>query len=243
MSLDTLARLVRIENIGALPEVLLPAAGWQPQSEDGALDAKARDECVQLGWLDHRGRLDDEVVSALRVLCRASAEIRGWITVCETTIGVLAAAARRQALLAVRREAWVSVCSIRSAKLAAMAVAQTPDVPAGQGKPIRVRRSDALAFDSGLSRGLTVRPVPLEVRQLTRIAELPRTGAGEFHVATRDSMGRRISNVDPVGYVDTAVGRYVTLTSTVDDDTELLLAPTSQHDLTARLQHALTNGR
>jgi hypothetical protein len=239
--LDTLARLIRIENIGALPEVLLPTAEWQPQHEDRALDGQVRDECARLGWLDHRRRLNVDAASALTVACRASTEIYGWITVDQTTIGVLAGTLGKQALLAVRREAWVSVCSIRPKDLATMAIAQTPDIPAGQGKPTRIRRSDALAFDDGRHRthgGVATRPVPMEVRRLMHVAGLPQTGAGEFHVAVRDSLGRRVSSVDPVGYVDTASGRYVTLTSTVDGEAELLLAPTGQRDLVARLHQA-----
>lgn len=239
--LDTLARLVRTENIGTLPEVLLPAVRWQPPHEVRALDGRVRDDCARLGWLDHSGRLDVDVASALRTLCRADAEVYGWITADQTTIGVLAAATRGQALLAVRREAWVSLCSIRSADLATMVVAQTPDIPAGRGQPIRVRRSEALAFDGGGPRahgGVAVRPVPTEVRKLARVAALPRSGAGELHVAARDSMGRRVSSMDPLGYVDTTAGRYVTLTSTVDGETELLLAPTSHHDLVACLHQA-----
>jgi hypothetical protein len=239
--LDTLARLVRIENIGVLPEVLLPSAGWQPQDEDRALDGQVRDECTRLGWLDHRRRLDVDVASALRVLCRASTEIYGWITVDQTTIGVLAGTLGKQALLAVRREAWVSVCSIRPKDLATMVVAQTPDIPAGKGKPMRVRRSDALAFDGGQHRahgGVSTRPLPLEVWRVIQVAGLPQTGAGEFHVSVRDSMGRRVSSMDPVGYVDTTSGRYATLISTADGETELLLAPTSHRDLVARLHQA-----
>jgi hypothetical protein len=175
------------------------------------------------------------------VVCRASTEVYGWITVDRTTIGVLAGTLGKQALLAVRREAWVSVRSIRPKDLATMVIAQTPDVPAGQGKPVRVRRSDALAFDGGRQRahgGMATRPVPLEVRRVIQVAGLPQTGAGEFHVSVRDSMGRRVSNIDPVGYVDTTAGRYATLTSTGDGETELLLAPTSHHDLIARLHQA-----
>ncbi|NRN68095.1 hypothetical protein GC106_53360 [Kibdelosporangium sp. 4NS15] len=246
MALDSLARLVRIEDIGTVPEVLLPSAGWQPRHEDHALDRQVRDECARLNWLDHRGQLDVDVASALRVVCRATTEFYGWITAGQTTTGVLAGRLGRQALLAVRRETSVSLCSIRSDNLATMVVAQTPDVPAGQGKPARVQRSDALAFDGGRPRphgGLTVKPVPPDVRRLIQVAMLPRTGGGEFHVAVRDSMGRRVSSVDNVSYVDTAAGRYATLTSTVDGDTELLLIPTDQRDLVARLHethHSLT---
>jgi hypothetical protein len=238
--LDTLARLVRIENIGALSEVLLPSAGWQPQDKDRALDGQVRDECARLGWLDHRRRLDVDVASALKVICRADTELYGWITVDQTTMGVLAGAIGKQALLAVRREAWVSVRSIRPKDLATMVVAQTPDIPAGQGKPAQIRRSDALVFNGQCRAdgGVATRPVPLEVRRLIQVAGLPQTGAGEFHVAIRDSIGRRVSGVDPVGYVDTTTGRYVTLTSTVDGEAELLLAPTGRRDLIARLHQA-----
>nr|CTQ96524.1 hypothetical protein [Kibdelosporangium sp. MJ126-NF4] len=236
--------MVRIENIGSLPEVLLAPVGWRPEVDDRALDDQARDECTRLKWLDHRGRLDVDVASVLRLLCKASTEVYGWITVGRTTTGVLACSNGHQALLCIRHEPWVSLCSIRPEELANTVVAQAPIIPAGQGKPIQVRRSDALAFDGGRPRahgGLAVRPVPVEVRRLLRIAGVERTGAGEFHVVKRDSLGRRLSDVDPIGYVDTATGRYVAVTSTVEGETEMLLAPTSHHDLVARLNKALSS--
>jgi hypothetical protein len=107
--------------------------------------------------------------------------------------------------------------------------------------PVRIRRSDALAFDGGRQRahgGMATRPVPLEVRRVIQVAGLPQTGAGEFHVSVRNSMGHRVSSMDPFGYVDTTAGRYATLISTADGETELLLAPTSHHDLVARLNQA-----
>ncbi|WP_257721471.1 ESX secretion-associated protein EspG [Kibdelosporangium phytohabitans] len=244
MALDTLTRVVRIEKIGELPEVLLAAVGWQPEADDRALDKQARDECARLGWLDHRGHLDVDVASALRVLCLASTEVYGWITVGRTTTGVLACSNGRQALLAIRHEPWVSLCSIKPGALTRSAIAQAPDVPTGPGKPIQVRRSDALAFDGGRPHahgGVAVRPVPLEVRRLTRIADLQRTGAGEFHVAVRDAIGRRRSSADPVGYVDTVAGRYVTVTATVDGEAAMLLAPTSHRDLVTRLDNTLSS--
>ncbi|ONI79297.1 hypothetical protein ALI144C_26080 [Actinosynnema sp. ALI-1.44] len=244
MALDTLTRVVRIEKIGELPEVLLAAAGWQPEADDRALDGHARGECARLGWLDHRGNLDVDVASALRVLCMASTEVYGWITADRTTTAVLACSTRRQALLAIRHDPWVSLRSIKPGALTRTAVALAPNVPAGEGKPIHVRRSDALAFDGGHPRahgGVAVRPVPLEVRRLTRIAGLQRTGAGEFHVAIRDSIGRRLSSADPIGYVDTAAGRYVTVVETVDGEAAMLLAPTSHRDLVTRLEKALAS--
>lgn len=241
VTLDALARLVRMENLGALPQVLAPTAGWQPHDQDHAADGRVPAECARLHWLDRRGQLDIDVASALTVLCRASVEYYGWITTGADTIGVLAGAIGREALLAVGRDGWVSVRSIRPEDLAMMLVAQAPDVPAGQGKPVRVRRPDALAFDDGRRRshgGVAVQPVSIEVRRLMRTAALPRTGGGELHVAVRDSVGRRVSGKDPIGYVDTTAGRYVTVTDTVGGEAELMIAPAGQRDLMRRLNEA-----
>jgi hypothetical protein len=241
VALDTLTRLVRAENIGELPEVLAPVEGWRPQVEDQAMDRRLREECTRLGWLDQRGRLDVDVAAALAVLCRPSVEFAGWITVGDSTAGVIAAATGRSALLAVGLDGWVSLRSVGSASLPRMVVAQTPDVGVGRGEPFRVRRADVLAFDGGQRRshgGVAVHPVPLEVRRLHEIAALARTGAGEFRVAVRDGVGRRQITSDTVSYVDTVVGRYVTLARTVDGEVEMFIAPADHGALIARLLDA-----
>lgn len=236
--LDVLARLV---NIGELPEVLAPVSGWQPQADERALDGRLREECTQLGWLDQRGRLDVDVAAALTVLCRPSIEFAGWITVGETTAGVVAAAIGRSALVAVEQGSWVSIRSVGSQNLARVLVAQTPNVGAGRGEPVRVRRSEVQAFDDGHRRrhgGVAVHPVSLEVRRLHHIAALARTGAGEFRVAIRDGVGRRHVTPNPVSYIDTTVGRYVTLTDVMDGDVEMFIGPADHRTLVARLQDA-----
>jgi hypothetical protein len=242
VALDTLIRLVRAENIGELPEVLTPASGWQSEAEEKALDGRLREECTRLGWLDQRGRLDVDVAAALTVLCRPNIEYSGWITVDGTTAGVTAAATGRSALLAVGgQDGWVSMRSVGSASLPRTVVAQTPDVGAGRGEPFRVRRADVLAFDGGQHRphgGVTVHPVPLEVRRLHEIASLARTGAGEFRVAVRDGVGRRQVASDTVSYVDTVVGRYATLARMVDGEVEMFIAPADHRALVARLLDA-----
>ena len=195
-------------------------------------------ECARLGWLDQRGRLDVDVTEALSVLCRPAVEYSGWITVGDTTTGVIVAEGRQSALLAVERDGWVSLRSVRPASPSQVLAAQTPDVGAGRGVPFHVRRADVLAFTGGRRRsdgGVTIRPVPLEVRRLHEIAALARTGSGEFRVAVRDGVGRRRVAPTTVSYVDTVVGRYVTLTKVADGEAEMFVAPADQRALTARL--------
>ncbi|MCE7008542.1 ESX secretion-associated protein EspG [Kibdelosporangium philippinense] len=238
VALNTLMRLVRAENIGELPDVLTPAAGWQPEAEEKALDGQLREECTRLGWFDQRGRLDVDVAAALSVLCRPTIEYSGWITVGDTTAGVIVAATGRSALLAIEQDGWVSLRSVGSASLPRVLVAQTPDVGAGRGEPFRVRRADVLAFDGGQHRphgGVAVHPVPLEVRRLHEIAALGRTGGGEFRVAVRDGVGRRHVASNTVSYVDTVVGRYVTLARMVNGEVEMFIAPADHRALVARL--------
>jgi hypothetical protein len=236
-----LTRLVRAEGIGELPDVLAPTSGWRPQIEDEALDGQLREECARLGWLDQRGRLDVDVAAALAVLCRPTTEFFGWVTVEETKAGVLAGAIGRLALVAVHMDGWVSMRSTRLESLAQMLVAQIPNIAAGQSRPFTVRRSDLLAFGGNQQPahgGVAVRPVPWEVRQLHHIAGAPRAGAGEFYVAIRDGVGRRQVIADPICCVDTAAGRYVTVTTVVGGEAEMLVAPANSRDLVARLHEA-----
>lgn len=245
LHVEALSRLVGMENLGELHVTLKPQAVWRRKSDQDLLEVEARKEFMRLGLLDNRGRVDVEVAASLAVLTRAGAEFYGWINEGEKTKGVLSAAIGREAILAVRVGAQVTVTQIRPETLPMALVNQTPDIRPSRGEAVNVLRSDMLATVGGRQRtaaGVGMRPAPPEVRILQQIMSQPTTGGGELYVAIRDRMGRRKPVPDPLRYADTQNGRWLNLTTTArDGEQRILVAPATRADLAGRLQEMHRN--
>jgi hypothetical protein len=185
---------------------------WRPRAVRAEVEAAARAECARLGWLDRRGRLDVEVVAALAVLCRPGVEFFGWVHDGERTVGLLAAAIGRQALLAVRDGDLVRLSRIRSTELPEILVGQLPDVPAGRMRPVRIARAELVATTRDgrrrLETGVGSFPASEPARRVRELAGLPMLGTGELHVAVRDPVGHRRTVAEPLRYTDTSAGRF-----------------------------------
>jgi hypothetical protein len=236
---EALRRMVALENLGELHVTLKPPALWRPKHIEHEVETRTRAEFARLGLFDRRGRLDVELVASLTVLCRAGAEFYGWINEGDKTVGVLAAAIGREAILAVRDGDSVSLSQIRPETLPEALVGQTKDVPPGRGEAFSVLQSDALAAVGGRQRteaGVGTRPAGAEVRLAQKIAELPTTGGAQLSVAIRDSMGRRRAT-QPLRYADTESGRWLNHTTDVGNgESRILIAPAGRRDLVVRLQ-------
>jgi hypothetical protein len=220
LSVQALTWLLETERIGEPHVVLTPTGVWHPPAEHDERPARARAEIAALGWYDRRQGLANEVAVALAMLCRAELEFFGWITGNQTTIGVLAAGTGRHGLLAVRDGNMVWLDHIGGAVLAETLAGQTADVPAGQGKPVTVSRAE------------TTMPANAAAQRVQQLVTLPTTGNGELYAAARDGVGRyQVS--EPVCFVDTQDGRYLTLATGQD---QVLVVPASRADLVARLK-------
>ena len=245
LHMEALARLVRMENLGDLHVTLKPQAVWRRKADQDRVETEARNEFQRLGLLDRRGRVEVEVAASLAVLCRAGAEFYGWINEGDDTKGVLAGAIGREAVLAVREGATVTVTQIRPEALPNALVAQTPEVAPSRGEAVSVLRSDMLATVGGRQRtaaGVGMRPAPPEVRIVQQVIAQPTTGAGELYVAIRDRMGRRVPVRAPLRYADTPTGRWLNyMTPTGDGDERVLVAPAGRSDLIGRLQEMHRN--
>ena len=245
LHMEALARLVRMESLGDLHITLKPQPVWRRKADQERVETEARKEFQRLGLLDRRGRVEVEVAASLAVLCRAGAEFYGWINEGDDTKGVLAGAIGREAVLAVREGAMVTVTQIRPETLPNALVGQTPDVGVPRGEALSFLRSDMLATVGGRQRtaaGVGMRPAPPEVRIVQQIMAQPTTGAGELYVAVRDRMGRRVPVRAPLRYADTPNGRWLNyMTPTPDGDERVLVAPADRADLIGRLQEMHRN--
>lgn len=237
---EALVRMVALENLGELHVTLRPPALWRPKRVQHEVETRTRAEFARMGLFDRRGRLDVELVASLTVLCRAGAEFYGWISGGERTLGVLAAAVGREAILAVRDGSSVSLRQIRPELLPEALVDQTADVPPGRGGAFSLLQSEALASVGGRQRteaGVGTRPASAEVRLAQKLAELPTTGGGQLSVAVRDSVGRRRATTEPLRYADTDGGRWLNhMTAAGNGESRILIAPAGRRDLVVRLQ-------
>lgn len=228
LPVNTLARLLRHERIGELPEVLAPAAVWQPRDEAETAQASAYEEAQRLGWLDRRRKLDIDVTMSLKVLCRANIEYYGWIG----QRGILAAATGREAILAIKDSDEISLRQAKARKLPEALVGQLPEVDPGSGTPVSVRLTDLRAAAQQRKPGTT------SIREVLKVMAQPSSGGGELWVAVRDSIGRRTEIAHPLRYVDTDWGRFLNL-ATVSSGGELWLtvAPATPSELVTRLRN------
>jgi ESX secretion-associated protein EspG len=236
---ETLARLVVLEQLGELHATVKPMAVWRRRRDQEELDRSIRDELAGMGAFDGRGRMDVELAASLTVLTRPAVEFYGWIDRGDRTVGVLAGAIGREAILAVRDGETVELSQIRPEGLAEALVWQTADVPPGRSDPVTFLQSDAVASIGGrreTAAGVGTVPASREIRLAQRIASLPTTGSGQLSVAVRDRLGRRVASDHPLRYADTERGRWINLmTPLPGGDNRVLVAPASRRDLVARL--------
>lgn len=239
MPVETLLSVVREEKLGEPHITIAPTAVWRPKDARREEQVRARQEITRLGWLDRRGQVDAEVAASLAVLCRAAVECYGWIKDGARTIAVLAGAIGREAVLAVRDGDSVSLSQLQpDADLAAVLVAQLPDLRPARGRPVTVDKADLVAApdgrvrsDSGMSR-----PASVEVRQVQQIAALPTIGGGELYVATREGVGRYRKGIQPLRYADTEHGRFLNATMAASNGvTRIVVGPATKRDLVGHL--------
>ncbi|RLK59791.1 ESX secretion-associated protein EspG [Actinokineospora cianjurensis] len=225
---EVLARVVRREALGELHVTLAPVPSWIPVAEERARDAEALVELGKLGLVDRRERVDADLVATVALLCRARVEFSGWVTSGEKTVGVLAAASGRDAVLAVRQHNTVHLRQISPDRLPDSVVEQLPDLPPGRGRAVTVGPPEP----SERHYTTKARKDP-ELALAQRIAELPTTGGGQLSVAARDHANRRTAAPHPLRYADSTRGRWLNLVLPGD---RLIIAPAAKADLATRLR-------
>jgi hypothetical protein len=252
LPLEVLGAALRWDNAGEPHTTLAQTAVWRDEQGWREVDARAQAVLAERGLVVSGGPRP-EFRAAVRVLGRPEVECYGWITTPEGERGVLAAAARGDAVLAVRDRTQdrVRLDSIRPEGLAEALVAQLPAVPAGHGRSLNVPEAamedrptgrrpgrgeddgwDGLAGPSSRER----HPDAVGLRELLN---LPRTGAGQLYVARRDALGRRRRAEQPVTYLDTANGRWlVQLRRNPTGENWIIAAPATPQLLISRLHEA-----
>lgn len=134
----------------------------------------------------------DDTLEALRVLAFADLEYFGWIGFNrEVTLPVVAAAAGRHGVLALRDNGHVRIEAVHGDPSDTLA-ACLPEVPPGRGASINAREEEA--------RGS---------RALVELMQRPRSGVAKLYAARRDRYGRRRRSESFVTTLDCPDGRWL----------------------------------
>lgn len=149
----------------------------------------------------------DVDLSVLRLFDRPDAELYGWYRDSAAGHSVVAVTRGGRGAVAHRHDDRVTLRACSAEDLPSAVIAELPDA-----RPLTVTMSVPLPtsqdeFADPLCRADTL-PGLLTAR---------RTGAGEFHAAHRDRLGRRTRTEFPVAYADTDDGRFVTTTRRAHD--------------------------
>jgi hypothetical protein len=232
LNLTTLHALIRWRQAEPHP-ILATTPTWYDQDTMRALDQHALDELEQNRRL-RRGWPDADLDDTIGALIRPDREHYGWIT---TTVddqpfryGVLAIAAHQEAVLVVRNyETDTTVlATIRPSELTSKFLAQLPVLAPGSGQPVSTPYQDFLAASEPAGDGFAgfgTRQSP-EVRAINAVLSQPRTGGGSLYTAGRaSSLGTRRRCKQPVNYLDTATGRWLTQLDTSADGMVATLRP------------------
>jgi hypothetical protein len=260
LSLETLATVWQRENLGELHNVLVDVPVWRDDdAARGALN-DATGELAQRGLLAGRD-LHPDLRSALELLARPGTEYYGWISYKEgdqdVNIAVLVAAIGNEAILVVRDGQTVHLGPSRAEGMAETLLGHLPSVPAARGRSVNLPEAELrqLVADRMHAAPGASKPLPAEAfdifprasmaedaRDLVTAMDQPRTGGGELYVAGRVRSGERRRCDNPVVYVDTLHGRWMTqLSSGRPGERWIVSAPASRQLLMSKLNEMRNN--
>ncbi len=260
LSLETLTTVWQRENLGELHNVLVDVPVWRDEEDQRAALAAATGELAQRGLLAGRD-LHPDLRTTLQVIARPNMEYYGWIAYTDpehdVNIGVLVAAVGQDAALVVRDGDTVHLGPARADGMAETLVGHLPAVPAARGRSVNLPEAEVrqLVADRMHAAPGSMKPLPAEAfnifprasmaedaRDLMTAMDQPRTGGGELYVAARTRNGDRRRCENPMIYVDTQHGRWMTqLSSGAVGERWIVSAPAGRQLLLAKLNEMRNN--
>jgi hypothetical protein len=254
LSRSTYALTWTSERIGDQPEALFVLPDTADRQRRAQATVRACEELAQLGLFDRQRGVHPTLLDTFRLLARPEVEFYGYLAHQQPRepFTALAAATGGRGVLAILDDATLALHPVRPDSIAETLIGQLPPVPAAHGQSLTV---PAATFD-----GPSGRPPDEEfsvfagqartdpaVTRLKRLADEPRTGGAQFHVAVRDRNGRRRRNAFPLNVIDVESGRwFIQRQHNTSREVWITAAPATPQTLATKLYemcHALASGR
>lgn len=260
LTLDTLATVWRQENLGELHNTLVDVPAWRDDAAEREALANATAELTQRGLLVGRD-LHADLRDTLNLLARPSMEYYGWIGYTDeertVSLAVLVAAIGQDAIHVVRDGQQVHIGPTRAEAMSDTLVGHLPQVPPARGRSVNLPEAEVrqLVADRMHAAPGASKPLPAEAfdifgkasmaedaRDLVTAMDQPRSGGGELYVAARVRSGERRRCENPLVYVDTQQGRWMTqLSSGRPGERWIVSAPASRQLLMSKLNEMRNN--
>lgn len=203
------------------------------------------------GLMGPRG-MDRALLGLIESLSRLDLEYYGWFEGqfpgSPRNFSVLAGSGSGGAFVLVRLidEEAVILAPERPEELLVGFLNQIPQGRPGQGQPLVATKSefitgrDAATDDVGFSvmRSASEIARPAPAKEMKRITEAPRTGAGSLYVAARSRGGSRRRSEKPLNFIDTAEGRWLMEERPAHGEPLIVFTPGTPQVLGDRLRNA-----
>ncbi|GHF57668.1 hypothetical protein FHX82_000203 [Amycolatopsis bartoniae] len=195
-------------------------AVWYDESAQRAVDQEVNSLLTKHGLMGPRG-MDRGLLDAIESISRPQVEYYGWFdgqfpgTPGNFTVFAGSGSGGAFVLVRLLGEETVILAPERPEELLPGFVNQIPPARPATGQPLVTTKSEFEAGRDALPEGeYTVMrsgrdAPPAPAKEMRRIMELPRTGAGSLYVAARTRSGARRRCERPLNFVDTAEGRWL----------------------------------
>ncbi|KAA9166662.1 ESX secretion-associated protein EspG [Amycolatopsis acidicola] len=240
-----------IRRRGGEPHAVLSSTPvWYEEGAQRKLDQEVNNLLTQHGLMGPRG-MDRGLLGLVESISRPQLEYYGWFEGqfpgAPSNFAVLAGSGSGGAFVLVRNlgDESVVLASERPEELLIGFVNQIPHARPGAGQPLVATKSE---FESGrdarpdgdfpvMQSGREARP-PEPAKEMRRLMQLPRTGAGSLYVAARNRSGSRRRSERPLNFVDTAEGRWLMEERPGRGDPLVVFTPATPQVLGERLRNA-----
>ncbi|GAA5157757.1 ESX secretion-associated protein EspG [Amycolatopsis dongchuanensis] len=224
---------------------------WFDESAQRGVDQEVNSLLTQHGLMGPRG-MDRGLLNAVESISRPDVEYYGWFegqfpgTPGNFTVYAGSGSGGAFVLVRVLTDDTVILAPERPEELLDGFVNQIPAARPAPGQPLVTTKAE---FESGrdalpegeytvMRSGRDAAPAP--AKEMKRIMEAPRTGAGSLYVAARTRSGTRRRCERPLNFVDTTEGRWLMEERPGRGESLVVFTPGAPQVLAERLRNALS---